>query len=440
MNFFCEFAEFTFKHGGKVYGCTVKNQHIPENIDLNFQGLHWFGKSFLDVQDVQFSDCTVTKVPQGLTRIFPNLRILCINNSKLKKISKNDLIEYRHFETFFFEQNELEFLPGDLFEDFQNIEWMSFFGNQLEVIEYNILDGLTKLKFVCFTLNQNYDKCYSVYPDYDSNASLEDVKKDLLDKFFSRHKMLTDLRDSLKILVKEKVELQAANEKLKVDNDLLVGFEKKMYKDILKLRNTQKKLEDEIEELENPEPNCSKVQHLSGIFGDVKDLIKDDKFKDFEITVGDETFRVHKFLLIARCLTLSDILINDPKIECINFTYISADIIKLVVDFIYTDEFPRNKDINYLQLFIAASRLKIAELQNFSATKVFDQINAENALYILKMSNKYNHAWLMQQTFNKIKEIRPKIELEDEWAKQPGRVEAALKNLHESDLDDKIIL
>lgn len=52
------------------------------------------------------------------------------------------------------------------------------------------------------------------------------------------------------------------------------------------------------------------------------------------------------------------------------------------------------------------------------------------------MSNKYNHAWLRQQTFNKIKEIRPKIELEDEWAKQPGRVETALKNLHESDLDD----
>jgi len=437
MNIPCEFAEFTFKHGGRVYGCMIKNFPIPDNLELTFFGDHWFGKTNYDVHDVQFTDCILSKVPQGLTRTFPNIKVLCINNSKLKKINKNDLAEYRNLETFFFEQNELQFLPGDLFEDFPNIEWISFFGNQLEIIEYNILDGLTKLKFVCFTLNINYDKCYSVYPEYDSNASLEEVKSDLLEKFYSRHKILKNLRDSQKILVKEKKELKAENDKLKGDNEFLAGFGKKLYKANLELENSEKKLKEEIEELNNPGPHGPKIQHLSGIFSDIKDLLQDDKFKDFEITVGDEKFHVHKFLLIARCPTLTEIFRNDPDIECINFTDITTDIFKLVLDFIYTDKFPRGDDINYLQLFTAASKLKIVELQNFTATKVVNQINEENALNVLKISNKYNHDWLRQQTFNQIKKIYPNVELEDEWVKQPGRVETALKNLIENNLDEK---
>lgn len=434
MNIPCEFAEFTFRHGGKVYGCMVKNQFISENFDVNFNGQHWFDKSHFDVHDVQFSDCTVSKVPQGLTRIFPNLKVLCINNSKLKKLSRNDLFEYRNLETFFFEQNDLEFLPGDLFQGFPNIEWISFFGNQLEIIEYNILDGLTKLKFVCFTLNLNYDKCYSVYPEYESNASLEQIKTELLDKFFSRHKMLKDLQESQKILVKEKSELKAANDKIKTENDFLVGLQKKMYRDNLEFRNKEKKLKDEIEELKNP--HSSKIQHLSGIYSDINDLIKDDKLKDFVLKVGDEQFRVHKFLLAARSPTLAEIFKKDPEIECFDCTYITADIFKLVLDFIYTDKFPKGDDVNFVLLFKAASRLKMAELQNYTATKVIGQVNAENVLEIFKLSDKYNHKWLRQQTFNQIKKMYPKADLKDDWVNQIEKVERALNNFKEESLKE----
>lgn len=242
--------------------------------------------------------------------------------------------------------------------------------------------------------------------------------------------MLKDLQESEKNLFKENSELKAANDKLKSENDILVELQKKMYRENLEFRNKEKKLNDEIEELKNPQN--SKIQHLCGINSDINDLIKDDKLKDFVLKVGNENFRIHKFLLAARCPTFAEIFKKDPEIECFDCTYITADIFKLVLEFIYTDKFPKGNQINYVHLFKAASRLKMAELQNYTATKVIDQINRENALEIFKLSEKCNHDWLRQQTFNQLKNFFPKANLKDEWVKQTEKVETALKIINES--------
>lgn len=142
-------------------------------------GRHQDGYSNKDVAYVCFTNCKITKVPQGLMKIFPKLEILYIESSQLKKITKDDLAEYRNLREFFCTRNEVEFLPGDLFEGFKNLERICFMRNRLKLIEPNILDGLERLKAVSFILNPKYNICYSTIPLVYSNASLEEIKEEL---------------------------------------------------------------------------------------------------------------------------------------------------------------------------------------------------------------------------------------------------------------------
>lgn len=176
MEIICELTDFTFTHGEKSYGCWIRNQTIPSELLLQISTNHKNEKSNNDVHHVKFDKCVVIKVPQGLTKIFPNLKILDIYDSRLKTISRTDLVEYKNIEKFLCEKNDLEFLPGDLFEGFNNLNWIDFYGNQLKVIEPNILDSLNSIKHLIFGGNPNYDKCYSIYPIYNPNATLDKVK------------------------------------------------------------------------------------------------------------------------------------------------------------------------------------------------------------------------------------------------------------------------
>ena len=51
-----------------------------------------------DVTTVWFNNCTITKIPKGLTKLYPMLESLVIHNSKITEIAKNDLIEYKNLK------------------------------------------------------------------------------------------------------------------------------------------------------------------------------------------------------------------------------------------------------------------------------------------------------------------------------------------------------
>jgi len=107
---------------------------------------------------VQFMNCSMTRIPKGLTRIFPSMKVLDIYDSKLKIIEKDDLNEYKHLERFHSEKNEHKFLPGDLFEGFKNLLWISFYGSHLNVVESN-----TSLLYCR----------YSIYPTHTVSTKLK---------------------------------------------------------------------------------------------------------------------------------------------------------------------------------------------------------------------------------------------------------------------------
>ena len=81
-----------------------------------------------------------------------------------------------------------------------------------------------------------------------------------------------------------------------------------------------------------------------------------------------------------------------------------------------------------MSLLVAAGRLKIEELKNFAATQAMNQIDGDNALEILKLSNKYEHNELWQKAVDEIRKRYHKKIFKDEHAMAPELVENIIEN------------
>lgn len=178
-----------FNTGEKYYKCSIYDRTILSCDDFTFSGFHLPERTHQDVTYVEFGE-PCSKIPPGLTKVFPNMKILGICNAGLKTISKEDLAEYKNLERFICESCKVEFLSRNLFEGFENLKHIKFIRNKLTIIEPNILDGLDKLEYVNFRSNPNYSKFYSANPIYVSDSTLEQIKNHLFEKFFTLDKKI----------------------------------------------------------------------------------------------------------------------------------------------------------------------------------------------------------------------------------------------------------
>lgn len=194
MNITCIFEESNFPQES-FYQCAINYQQIVVRCCLSLSGKHKKGKSNKDVTHVRFNDCNMKRVPQGLTKIFPNMKEMEIFNSIIKNIRKEDIAEYKLLEGLFFHFNSIEFLPADLFEGFENIKSISFKKNNLKIIEPTIFDRLDKLNSVDLTGNINYSILYS-----DCVKNNTHIKEDLKQIFF---KIILENIQLYKALIKE---------------------------------------------------------------------------------------------------------------------------------------------------------------------------------------------------------------------------------------------
>jgi len=380
MKFDCGYAM-----SGGSYVCRVINQHIFEDEELKLIGIHHKRKTDNDVRVIYFTSCKLTKIPQGLTKQFPNLEKYRIIGCDLENISKCDLIEYKNFKEINFSYNKIEYLPGDLFEGFDNLEIINLRENNLKIVEPNILNGLKSLKEV------NFGKFLEQKQDDDQLLITNSI---LFDKFMQHD--VENVRNFITKLLIKSQETQKLNTNLTHEN---------------------KKISKKCQELE---------KNIQKFCFDIKNFTEDETTKDFRIQIDDREFPVHKFLLAARSPTLAEILKNNPEVENLNLVDISVEIFEIILKFLYSDELPGDNETNFLHLFAAAGKLKIEELKNFSAIKIIELINAENALEILNVSNKYEHEELRQKAFEEIKKKYPKIEFEDAWIHDGDKIEKIL--------------
>jgi len=384
----CQFGRDTFSDIS--YACKILSEVINEDEPLEFEGKHDVGKSNEAVKEVTFEHCNMKKVPQGLKKLFPNFEILIISYSGLENVTRGDLAEYKNLKKIDFSNNKFEFLPGDLFEDFENLEEIYFDDNQLTVIEPEILDKLDKLKYASFDYNPNYTSSVNC----NNKQALIDFKEELIEKFLADS-------ESVKKYLKKSIE-----EKQKLKTELKFEKEKNSY-------------------------ITSKYQKC--IHSDIEAFIQDKSTKDFQIQIDDHEFPVHKFLLAARSPTLAEILKNNPEVENLNLVDISVEIFEIILKFLYTDELPGDDETNFLHLFAAAGKLKIENLKDFAAKNLFDQIDSENAMEILNLSNKYEHEGLKVKAFNEIKKKYITINFKDDWASDTEKVVNIIEAFHKKE-------
>lgn len=404
----CTFQEENLCVLKKSYSCLITYSEIPENVNNStFIGEHLEGKTNNDVNFIEFKKCIFSsKIPKDLTKVFPNLLGFEILNSNLKELSRSDIEQFKTLKMFCCTKTYLKYLPGDLFNGFENLEWIDLGINDLEIIEPNILNGLDKLKMVSFSKNPNYEQFYSIFNNHAPNATLDEIKTQLVEKFILSFKNLKESKEKLEI------------EKNIVDQKL-------------------KAAEDKYEEIKNNEMS------KNGFLGEINSFIQDNSTKDFIIKIDDQEFPAHRFILAARSPTLAEILENNPEADELKLVDISVNIFEKILKFLYTDELPKCDDVelNYLHLFAATGQLKIKNLKDYAAKKIIEQINEENVIEILKLSNKYDHEELRYKSFQKIKEKYPKIPFIDDWQKDDDKIlkiieafeecEEAVKKAHE---------
>ncbi|KAL7013280.1 hypothetical protein ACKWTF_015316 [Chironomus riparius] len=277
MDIHCTYQDHIFDTDETFYRCVISKQPIPEEI-FKLVGTHKEDKTNDDVTYIEFRYCTVTKVPQGLTKIFPNLKFLEIFESQLHTITKADLIEYQNLEKFICRNNLVEFLPGDLFEGFQNLQFISFNGNKLQIVQPNILDGLDNIKHVDFWRNSNYDKCYSIYNNTNANATLDEVHAQLFEKFFSSDpenvkNFIDKPHQPMVKIFKELQQLKKAEIKLnQVVEDLMKDLETIKLEKLSMEKNLQEQIDKLSEQMNGGKSEDVKdVEDIEGI-KDVKDV------------------------------------------------------------------------------------------------------------------------------------------------------------------------
>ncbi|KAG5678941.1 hypothetical protein PVAND_008560 [Polypedilum vanderplanki] len=396
-----QIVKFNFLYGiwnnTRRYICQIENQEIGSESPLKFVGKHADGKTNYDVNLVFFEKCKISKIPKGIMKTFPNSKILVINNSKLKTIIRDDLKENKNLEELYLVKNNITFLPGDLLKDLNKLTAFSVTYSKIELIEPNIFDKLTNLNCVDLSGNICIDKRFnSVEPNL-QNATLDEIKTEL-------QNIYPTWGDEVK------------NFKGEITSEVLKT---------LKEKNSIKKQKTEVKN--------KNFQLKSDFIQDFKAIMENEDFKDFTIKIGSMEFKAHKFVLVARSPTFANIIKENVHAEYLNLLDISTDIFQVILDFIYTDEFPENIQIDKIELFKVSERLKIEKLKNFAAEKLLDEINSENALEILKLSIKYKNDQLRQKSFEEIKKILDFIEIDDNLAFEPEKLEELIEIKNEKE-------
>ncbi|KAG5670669.1 hypothetical protein PVAND_000917 [Polypedilum vanderplanki] len=334
-----------YKNSKWIYTCYIENQKINANAEIEMIGLHKQGLLNKNVFIVILENCKLSRIPQGLKSIFPNMEVLQIVKSNLPHIDRKDLKEYETLKQFYFCFNPIRFLLDDLLLDMKSLEFFTVRGSMLEFVEPNILNGLSKLKYAnfneCGFMNLRFN---SIQPEA-NDVSLEELKDELHSKYedYVRKKMLD---------------------------------------------NKQQQMLNDFEFIFN-----------------LKRVMQNENFKDFKVVVGLEEFKVHKFVLAACSPVFAEMIENNTEAESLKLVDIPPEIFCVIYNYIYLKKFPNPRNCNLIHLLVACKRLKIKKLAEFAAKELENVINLENAIELLALGNKYGYEDLKRKSFVKVKEI-----------------------------------
>lgn len=340
------------------YTCRIDNQPLTDRKVSSFIGKHIDSeRGNTEVTAIWFDACQMSRLPKNLIDFFPNLETMFVHKCGLKSLSGDDLSR----------------VP--------KLQQILFIGNDFSSLSDDLLSGLKQLEFV--SLNEN--KIAKICPKMFKKMSSSKVK-------------FIDLRNNLCINAVYAKETSL----FPIDDDYLrVSSLRKLIK-VIKNENQQNSNENYL-------------------INDIKSLLADEKFKDFSIIIGNEEFKVHKFILTARSPIIADMILKNPTCTQIKLMDISVDAFRALIDYIYRDKLPLD-DANLIDIFGAACKLNIRGLRDHARDNLIDITCEHNALEILILSSRYGEEELMVKAFEEIRKMFPLKRLKGELMNEPEKI------------------
>lgn len=154
-------------------------------------------------------------------------------------------------------------------------------------------------------------------------------------------------------------------------------------------------------------------------------LREQNRFCDVEIVagLGNVKYQAHKSVLSASSVYFEAMFrpefgLNEGKQKCIVLHTLNHEILKLIIDFIYTGKVQISQD--YVQeLFAAADMLQLQEIVDGCCDFLCNELHPSNALGILRFAQTHNCETLYKKTLNYVYQNFTYITLEEEFLDTP---------------------
>jgi hypothetical protein len=370
---FIDFFDRTNHKYVKKYSCVVLAASVSkpgEKIDA-FIGDHKRGKTFSDVEVIQFKDTNVQFFPRGLNHTFPRLKSVIIMNCGLKRMYRKDLDGLESLAELNLNRNELDSLPSDLFINMKDLKYVRFSGNKIEFMDSKMLKPLVESRAI--EVNFRYNKAIDAYHENFPN---------------DEYPQCSEYRCSIKVLMKEIDEKCEKPIELPMDE----GFNQFKNDFIGKLWET-------------------------GVYSDFS-IVAD----------GTKEFHVHKSVLGIQSSVFAEIFNNNKKE--LKIESLAVESVEELLRFIYTGE--TSDEFNVYEVFALAAKFKIEKLKSGCEKMILHKIAQSEAFKVFNLGNRYSSIDLKRGAFEVIKKMFPSIKLPESWIDQPkeiNKLEETYRNL-----------
>lgn len=350
----------------KEYGICIRYLIIEDkNSKLpEINAHHEEGKSDDDVEHIFIECSTMHYIPENLsTRFsFSNTTQLVIDSVGLKELTQRDLKGFPHLISINIADNDLESLPSDLFVNSRMLKRILFGTNKIKHIGKHLLAPLKIEDIVIFDLAENV----LINEFYVKNA----------DEPFS---------DSNSVAINRLTELIAKNcqqeRKVEVSNKFLY------------------------------------------------DLWTSRMFSDFKFIFNDgREILTHKNILAAQSpvfTTMFSCKLKESRTNECQIQDVSYEAFENFLEFLYTRKIPAIND-HILEVYGAAVKYQIEMLTTICEELIWDNVNEENALKILKLGNLHGNELMKILAMKQIQKAFSE-QLPDILENQPEKVEQLMQ-------------
>lgn len=358
MEFQCNFKTiFSRAALGSVYRCSVKKILRSSTLQktIIITGKHEANQSNNDVTDFIIGSVLLDELPKNVFKDFPKLRHVKIDRCGLKKISREDLVGLENLETLQVVNNNLTFLPDDLFADMKRLRRIDFSNNRLERLSSKLL---TPVKF---SLRR---------ADFKENTCIDDCfVENEADKEFGQ---LLSVMDSLE------------PPPPKMTSFVFPAFP------------------FEPIEIKNNDLKCKRHQQMNGKLTEFK---ASGEFSDFTIKVREKEFKVHKNILAAQSPVFRQMFTNDDAENEKNFNNFGEESFESFLNFFYSGEV--DEGANAMKVFEFAMVFDVEFLKTMCLNKISASLSPENALEVFELGHTHCQDMLKRNAFRAIQKLIP---------------------------------